>query len=495
MDKGVPSEQSEAAEKVAAVEVTEGGAKLRTLSDTWHGRHLVKKLRWYDGFIMAIAVPIFLFPDLGSSAVQLGVIATVAVWFVSALIGMLQSNLYAELALMFPFKTGSMPSYSREAYQKYTPLVGPIVGWGYWFGWCVVLSINGLLVGDYLQANVSAFKQFDPNVFPKVVGTIMLLAMLVVDYIGVRRGRPVRWVLGIVTLVPIFIIMFGEYLRGHFNSANFSTLGIHGQTSLWGAISLYMYWQYIAGWSAYATEAVAVHSPEYQHSLTDTPRALRSSGAFTLIVYALVPLGLIAALGTAGISANTLTPFDKALKSILGEGLGAVIVFFVIVALILAAQMSATASIRSLWQMAENGVTVSIFSRLNSFGMPDAAILFTYGFNILLIWTVGSPLWILAASNVGYVGSHIINLGGYLLLRKDRPDAARPIKYGVPWSYIAGFLLIVNLACMAVGAPVYGPGPLAAGLAFMFGFSLVLWVIRRYVQHVPVAAEAEFAAY
>jgi amino acid transporter len=467
---------------------TEG--QVRTTSDVWRGRRLVKGLRWWDGFILALAVPVFLFPDLGTSAVQLGVVATVAVWSLSALMGALQSNLYAELALMFPHKTGSMPSYAREAYDRYTPLVGPVVAWGYWFGWCVVLAINGILVGTYVRANVPGLQHTDPVLFPKIVGTALIVVLMGLDYLGVRTGRKVRYALGFFTLVPIAIVMFGAYLSGHFEPSRFTPLGIPGQTSILAAVTLFMYWQYIAGWSAYATEAVAVHSPEYEQTLTDTPRALRASGLFSLVTYALIPAGLIGILGTAGISANTLTPFDKALKTVLGEGAGALIVLFVIVALVLAMQMSATASVRSLWQMAENGLTLTGFSRLNRFGVPDAAILFTYGFNVLLIWTVGHPLWILAASNVGYIGAHIINLGGFLLLRRDRPNAVRPIRHGVRWVWLAGVLLVVNLACMVVGAPLYGPGPLAAGLAFMLGVSLVLYAARRRLQAGSPAAEA-----
>ena len=478
----------EAHDPATAAFKEQGG--LRTTSDTWRGRHLVKGLRWWDGFILALAVPVFLFPDLGASAVQLGVVAVIAVWFLSALMGALQSNIYAELALMFPHKTGSMPSYAREAYDCYTSLVGPLVAWGYWLGWCVVLAINGLLVGTYLRANVPVFQHTDPVLFPKIVGSALVVVLMGVDYMGVRSGKRVRYVIGLFTLVPILIVMFGAYLSGHFNPSHFSPLGVPGQTSILGAITLFMYWQYIAGWSAYATEAVAVHSPEYEHTLTDTPRALRSSGLFTLVTYALIPAGLIGILGTAGIATNTLTPFDKALKAVLGEGVGAVIALFVIVALVLAMQMSATASVRSLWQMAENGLTLTGFSRLNRFGVPDVAILFTYGFNVLLIWTVGSPLWILAASNVGYIGAHILNLGGYLLLRRDRPDAVRPIRHSAPWAWVAAVLLIVNLSCMVVGAPLYGPGPLAAGLAFMLGVSLVLYVARRRLQHRSPEVEA-----
>jgi amino acid transporter len=311
---------------------------------------------------------------------------------------------------------------------------------------------------------------------------VMLVLMAGIDLVGVRTGKKVRYLLGAVTLVPIMIIMFGAYVGGQFHSANFTPPGIPGHKTLWGAVTLYMYWQYIAGWSAYATEAVAVHAPEYRDTLVDTPRALRSSALFTLVTYALIPLGLIAVLGTTGIAGNTLTPFDNALKTILGNGFGTVIVFFVIAALILAAQMASTASVRALWQMSENRQTISVFSRLNKVGTPDVAVFFTYGVNILLVWTIGSPLWILAASNAGYIGAHILSLGGYLLLRRNEPDAVRPLRLGRRWSWIAGLLLVVNLACRIVGAPLYGPGPLMAGLGLVFGLSLGLYAVRRFLQ-------------
>lgn len=458
----------------------EAGQQVTTVSDNYRGRTLRKELRWYDGFVLALAVPIYLFPDLGASAVKLGVFFCIAIWLVSVVMGALQSSIYAELALMFPNKSGGLPSYCREAYERYSPLVGPFVAWGYWLGWCVVLSINGLLVGEYLQA--AAFPSADPVLFPKIVGTVMLGAMMSIDLLGLRLGKWVRYLLGALTMVPILIIMFGPYLNGSFKPSHLQPIGIPGGLGGWGAFSLVMYWLYIAGWSSYAFEAVAVHAPEYKDTLRDTPRALRSSAVFSVIVYGLVPLGLIAALGTMGLSANTLTPFDKALKTILGGAGGGVVVILVIVALLLAAQMSAVASVRALWQMAENGLTIRGFSRLNRWGEPDVAILFTYGFNILLIWTIGAPLWILAASNVGYIGSHIITLGGYLLLRRDRPNAVRPIKRGPVWAYLAGGLLVVNLSAMLIGAPVYGPGPLAGGLItfVVLAFSLYGW--RRYRQ-------------
>jgi hypothetical protein len=42
---------------------------------------------------------------------------------------------------------------------------------------------------------------------------------------------------------------------------------------------------------------------------------------------------------------------------------------------------------------------------------------------------------------------------------------------------------------MVVGAPLYGPGPLAAGLAFMLGVSLLLYLARCRLQAGSPAAD------
>ncbi len=397
-----------------------------TLSDSFRGRHLLKSIRWWDGFILALAVPIFLFPDLGTSVVKLGTLGAISVWLGSVIMGALQNNIYTELATMMPNKSGGIPVYAHEAFKRYTSLVGPLVTWGYWFGWCVVLSINGLLVGEYLRAEL--FPSLDPNLFPKVIGTVMLIILLAFNLLGLRLGKWVTYLLGFLTVVPVLIVIVVPFLNGSFRAGNLFPLGLPGGLSLlsFGGIGLVFYWMYIAGWSSYAFECVATLSPEYRDTLKDTPRALRSSAMFSVLIYGLVPLGLIGALGQQGIAAHAITPFELALKAILGSSLGTVIVLMVVAALVLSANLSATASTRALWQMSQDGLTLTGFGRLNSSGAPDLAILFTFGTQIALIWTLGDPLYILAASNLGYMLTHVLALVGFILLRRDRPGAARP---------------------------------------------------------------------
>jgi amino acid transporter len=107
--------------------------------------------------------------------------------------------------------------------------------------------------------------------------------------------------------------------------------------------------------------------------------------------------------------------------------------------------------------------------------------------NILLVLLIKSNLAILYLSNIGYVMAHVFALSGFLLLRRDRPDWPRPIKVGTAWLPIAGFLCVLNLLFLVVGAlapKLNGYGTWTdfwIGIAVLAG-SLVLFVFRRVVQ-------------
>ena len=90
--------------------------------------------------------------SLGAIAADLGP-ASVFVWTLIALIGVLQCLMIAEMAGMFPNKSGGTATYCHEAFKKYTPLVGAFSNWGYWFAWIPVIPVNMILVGGYIKAS------------------------------------------------------------------------------------------------------------------------------------------------------------------------------------------------------------------------------------------------------------------------------------------------------------------------------------------------------
>jgi len=77
-------------------------------------RQLLKSLRWYDGFVIALANPGFLLGSLGYSVGDLGGWGAVLLWGISAFIAVFLNTIYSELATMFPDKSGGMALYAHE---------------------------------------------------------------------------------------------------------------------------------------------------------------------------------------------------------------------------------------------------------------------------------------------------------------------------------------------------------------------------------------------
>src|SRR5262245_66415378 len=83
-------------------------------------RHLLKTLRWYDGFVIALANPGFLLGSLGYSVADLGGWGATLLWGISAFVAIFINTIYSELASMFPEKSGGLSLYAHEAWRKYT---------------------------------------------------------------------------------------------------------------------------------------------------------------------------------------------------------------------------------------------------------------------------------------------------------------------------------------------------------------------------------------
>jgi amino acid transporter len=124
---------------------------------------------------------------------------------------------------------------------------------------------------------------------------------------------------------------------------------------------------------------------------------------------------------------------------------------------------------------------------VNRFKVPGRAMSLDLVVNVILILFVGEALAVIVAGIVGYLLCHILSLTGFLNLRRDEPDAPRPIRLGRQWLYIAGFLVVVDTAMLVVGAlsaSITGYGTtreLVIGVVVL-SISVVLFAYRRIVQ-------------
>ena len=453
-------------------------------------RQLLKAMSWWDGFVVALANPGFLIAALGFSIGALGTTGAFVLWTISVCIGALQNNIYAELATMFPNKSGGIALFAHEAWRKYFTFVGPIATFGYWFAWSSVLAINGLVVGTLVQAEwfsdstwAEAGAGFDLNL-AILIGIIAIFLVWVFNILGVRPAVWFGYVTGGLLMIPAFVLMFLPYLTGEWSGDNMEWLiGANG------GLGLALTWLYFMGWSSYGFETVAAFAPEYHSPVTDTPKALRASAAFSVLVYALLPLGLGGTLGTDAVAADAtgIAFYTQAFDAIVGSALGNVMIVCLVAGLIMSMNTATMDGSRALYGIAKDGMTIKQLGVLSSNNVPARAMTLDALLNVFLLTYFASAIEILAAGNLGYILAHVFALTGFLLLRKDRPNWPRPINLSAVWVPIAGLLAAANMVFIIWGGFVYadeygyGWDKTRVGL-IVLAVSLVLYVFRHLVQ-------------
>jgi amino acid transporter len=72
------------------------------------------------------------------------------IWIVSMVMGFIQSFTYAEIAGLFPNKSGGASVYGAAAWVRYSKIIAPLSVWCNWIAWTPVLSLGCSIAAAYI---------------------------------------------------------------------------------------------------------------------------------------------------------------------------------------------------------------------------------------------------------------------------------------------------------------------------------------------------------
>lgn len=472
---------------------------------------LQRKIGWGGAFWVASGVPALVLVSIGAIAATVGKPACV-VWMVSMLLGFLQAFTYAEIAGLFPNKSGGVSVYGAIAWVRYSKLIAPVSVWCNWLAWSPVLAIcSGLGAGYILSAiyapdaaiNTWQITLVDLGWIRKdlalrinatfVVAAALLLAVFAVQHRGVLRAAKVQMILGVAALVPLLLVSLTPLVGGNLPADHFVPFvpiakDAAGKTidGVWNmaGITLVAGGLFIAAWSTYAFETAVCYTREFKDPASDTFKAIFFSGLLCIFVYSLVPLSFQAALTLESLLAPDIysgAGVAKALAQMVGGNalVESVLVVMMILALLLSVMTAMAGSARTLYQASVDGWLPKYLSHLNANAAPTHAMWTDLAFNMFLL-LLSDYVFVLAISNVSYIIFNFFNLNAGWIHRLDRAGWERP--YRAPaWLMAIGTLLaFVNLALLGMGADVWGAGTLASGLVCA-ALIIPIFLYRHYV--------------
>ena len=113
-------------------------AKTSNLSPTAHASELHRVIGWKDAFWVASGVPALVLFSIGGIAATVGT-PSVLVWTLSVLFGFIQAFTYAEIAGLFPNKSGGASVYGAAAVALFQ-VHRALSVWCNWLAWTPVLA-------------------------------------------------------------------------------------------------------------------------------------------------------------------------------------------------------------------------------------------------------------------------------------------------------------------------------------------------------------------
>lgn len=476
---------------------------------------LHRSIDWTGAFWVAAGVPALVLFSIGAIAATVGV-PSWAIWTVSVVFGFLQAFTYAEIAGLFPNKSGGASVYGAAAWLRYGKLIAPVSVWCNWVAWSPVLAIgSGLGAGYILTAlfapdaaiNAWSITLLDLGGVKEgltlridatfLIGATLLLIVFAAQHKGILRLARIQTVIAIAVLAPLLIIGIVPFLTGDVVTANFAPFAPLSFDAAGNAVLDSSQWAwnregwtlvlgglFIAAWSTYGFETAVCYTSEFKNPGTDTFKAIFYAGLLCLAVYIIVPLSFQGVLGVEGMLDPGIvagTGVASAMATMVGGGpfVHQLIVIMLILALMLAIMTSMAGSSRTLYQGSVDGWLPKYLSHVNEHGAPTRAMWTDLGFNLILL-TMSDYVFLLAVSNCCYIVFNFLNLNSGWIHRIDSPDVPRPWRAPNVLLGIGVVLSFVNAILLGAGANVWGSGTLLSG-AIVISLIVPIFLYRHYV--------------
>jgi amino acid transporter len=509
---------------------------------TANGENVLKRaIDWRGAFWVASGVPALVVFSIGGIAGTVGIPAY-TVWIVSMLMGFIQSFTYAEIAGLFPNKSGGASVYGAAAWLRYGKFIAPLSVWCNWIAWTPVLSLGSAIAAGYILnmmepapsadvvAQYIAQQATSGNVIDEAaataalmpvhnwslfsihlgdvvslsvnwtffIGMILMLLAFAIQHRGILGTASVQTIVGLVIVITLFVVGVVPFFNGNFHSENFTPFvplaapyvpdpgawNINGWTLVLGGM-------FIAAWSTYGFETAICYTSEFKNPATDTFKAIFYSGLLCLALFILVPVTFQGYLGLNGMLDGGVvagTSIAQVMGEMVAGGSYMIVKLFeilMIAALILIIITAMAGSSRTLYQGSIDGWLPRYLSHVNHNGAPTAAMWTDLTFNLVLLSIASTDAtayyFILAVSNCGYIIFNFLNLNAGWIHRIDSGHIARPYKAPTIILALGGIFAFVNAMFMGAGAKVWNADALLYGF-IAAALIIPVFAFRHYVQ-------------
>lgn len=393
--------------------------------------------------------------------------------------------LYAGISVVIGELGAAIP-HAGGAYAYVRTALGRV--WGYLAGVSVILQFVvapiavALTTGAYLQV-------LFPDIPILVSAGVLYIASTALHYFGASGSLKFEFIItaiAVIGLIVFIVIGAPQMTLDNLNSYSGGAIFPNGIGGLWATLPL-------AAWFFFAIESLPMAAEETRNPGKDIPKAL----IYSFITLALIGFGTLTV--AAGVGGDDLpgaaAPLVIALQNVLGSQTWIVpaIALFSIAALIASFHAIVLAYSRQAFALARAGYFPKSLSLLNKHRTPTWGLVIpgVIGFVFVIVGDLVLPdaIPVLVTLSVMLAAvSYVLMMVAAIVLRKKRPDLARPYRApgGVVTMVVALLLALLLIPAALWGYPLaFITGVMVYAVALLYYF----FVSRHRVGNVSVEEE------
>ena len=393
-----------------------------------------------------------------------------AAWVAGGAIALAGAYSYAELGSLFP-RAGGQYVYLRDGYH---PIAGFLYGWA-----LLALIESGAIAAVAITfANYALRLAGRPDIAAVPVAIASIVVLSIINYLGVKPGSRVLNVLVVLKVAALALIIVAGTLvpesPGWWSATRESSAGGMATAFAFGTALIPILFAY-GGWQNANYVAEEIENPS-----RNLPLSLLAGTAAVVVIYVLVNVVYLRALGLEGLAA-TMTPASKAAEGMFGDWGDRFVTAAIAISTFGFLDLAILAPTRVYYAMAADGVFFPALARLHPrFSTPWVAILTqsTWSCLLALTGTYERLLNYVVFADWIFFG---LTVGTLLVFRRTLPLSRRAADaYRAP-GYPFVQILFCLIAAAVVASVVYNDpaSAMRGALLLALGIPIFYWFTRK----------------
>jgi APA family basic amino acid/polyamine antiporter len=415
------------------------------------------RIGWFTGLCLLISNVIGggIFTVTGYLARDLGdPILILALWVCGALIALAGAYCYSELGAALPHVGGDYV-YLRHAYG---PLVAFLSGWvSFTVGFGAAIAASAVSFSAYAFRGVFGIQE--PPIAPVVPALVLVWLLTALHAQGLSVGGWVQRVLTSVKVSVLLALIVGGLAFGEGNWDHFFSIQSESRPQA-GAVAValvFIFYTYL-GWNVAGYVAGELADPTRW-----LPKIVVGGTICVAALYFLINVVYFFALPVTVLGEPPLLPVaDKAAAALWGTGGARLLALLLCLSISGAVSAMIWAGPRVYWAMAQDGMFLTYFARLDSKrGVPVRAIVLQGLWASVLILTGSFEQLVVFGGSVLALFT-ALTVGAVFVLRRRYPEWPRP--YRVPGYPVGPALFVLTMNALLSTILVTRPDEAVMGL-------------------------------